>query len=209
MFIIFDSGRIRSYTLKEFREAQPLGATAKTASAELPREGYNIEEPASFARKPERRFSRQYREISKTLDQEEITPLMPAERIMSHPVVYLQQTNTLNDVIRMMANNRFRHIPIVDDNYQLMGIISDRQVFKALFSDEHTFNGTDLAAEHMVKKVVSARPKTSVLEIAYVMFELNVGSMPIVADDGHILGIVTRSDIGRAFLMTAHLDISL
>lgn len=207
MFFIVDSGSIKNYTLKEFKQTQPLHATRESAAADSATDGLDVMQPGVGKSKAGRRFSRQYQAVEKAEDQDDDTPLMPVERIMSHPVVFLEDTRTMQDAIRVITDSRFRHLPIVDHTLKLQGVISDRHILKALTSYQSTTYLNASVKDYMVSKILTARPKTSVLEVAYIMFELNIGSMPIIDEDNHILGIVTRSDIGRAFVMISHLDI--
>jgi CBS domain-containing protein len=52
-----------------------------------------------------------------------------------------------------------------------------------------------LAREIMTTDVVTARPDTDIGEIARLMVERRISALPIVVDDGHIVGIVTESDL--------------
>ncbi len=51
------------------------------------------------------------------------------------------------------------------------------------------------AQEIMTRKVATARPETSVREIAGLMMEKNISGVPVVNDDGAIVGIVSEGDL--------------
>lgn len=54
------------------------------------------------------------------------------------------------------------------------------------------------AKEIMVKPIVTASPKTIVLEVAQKMLQQGVGSVPVVDDTGQLLGIITQGDFCRS-----------
>lgn len=59
---------------------------------------------------------------------------LPVADIMSSPVRTTSPDATLNDVMKLMTDNRFRHLPVVDDG-ALVGILSIGDVVKARLSE--------------------------------------------------------------------------
>ena len=57
---------------------------------------------------------------------------MLVERIMTSPVETLHVNDTIHEAMNMMSRLSIRHIPIVDDDDNLAGIISDKDVNLAL-----------------------------------------------------------------------------
>lgn len=53
---------------------------------------------------------------------------MLVERIMTSPVRTLTPEHTIEDALNMMSAYSFRHIPLVDDEENLVGIVSDRDI---------------------------------------------------------------------------------
>ena len=51
------------------------------------------------------------------------------------------------------------------------------------------------ASDLMVKNVITVTPDTSVAEIARVLTTYRLGSVPVVDDGGHVIGIVSESDL--------------
>jgi CBS domain-containing protein len=55
----------------------------------------------------------------------------------------------------------------------------------------------------MVRKVITGRPDMSCKEAAAVMMKEHVGALPVVAENGQIQGIVTRTDLIRTYAPAA------
>ena len=87
-----------------------------------------------------------------------------------------------------------RHLPVVDGDGRLMGILSNRDVYKAMGET----NGKWIpVTEIMSDEVLSVRPATRAYEAAALMLDRKIGSLPIVDDDARIIGIVTETDFLR------------
>jgi CBS domain-containing protein len=56
---------------------------------------------------------------------------MPVERIMTHDVVTCSTTDTVEDLMSVMTNHRIRHVPVLDDDGRLTGIVSIGDVVKS------------------------------------------------------------------------------
>ena len=136
-----------------------------------------------------------------------------ASELMSRNVSVTQADRSLDSVWKIMDQSRIRHLPVMDSANQLIGIISDRDILKfssgfiskGLKSTKNIF--ATKVADIMNSRVLVATPETEVREVARCMFQERVGCMPIVNQDGLLLGIMTRSDILRALVVQAPLEI--
>jgi CBS domain-containing protein len=132
-----------------------------------------------------------------------------AEQIMTAPVVTLPPEATLDDAWKLVVQRGLRHIPIVDAGGKLAGIISDRDLLRHRSdqSDGKDAPSTTTLSEHAAAPVLSASPNTAIRDIARVMFEERVGSMPIVNEAQILVGILTRSDILRTVVNRAPISL--
>ena len=62
-------------------------------------------------------------------------------------------------------------------------------------------------ASIMKTNVLTARPATEIRSVANVMFKQRIGAMPIVDEGGKLVGILTRSDILKAVINRAPLEL--
>lgn len=141
-------------------------------------------------------------------------PAILASQIMASPVVTLPPEATLSDAWELIRTKRFRHIPVVSSKNKLVGIISDRDLLleAGIAGDTVPPQGHAVPVHTTIqglirRKVLTASPDTSIREIARILLEERIGSMPIVGNKGVLVGIITRSDILRTIINNAPLDL--
>lgn len=71
----------------------------------------------------------------------------PVEEIMSQSVVCVQPSHTINECMALMTEKRIRHLPVMNEGQQLLGVISIGDVIKAVIA-EHELTIHDL--EHYI-----------------------------------------------------------
>lgn len=138
--------------------------------------------------------------------------VLVAGKIMTSPVVTLQLNHTLQDALNCFKDNHFQHIPVMDHNAQLAGIISERDLFRVLsgmsvtYQQKEVFSLTDRVQELMISDVLTADVNTDVRHIAHTFIEKGIGSMPIM-NGAQLQGIITNSDLLNAVMSHYSLEI--
>ena len=120
---------------------------------------------------------------------------------MSRDVVTLNQNDKLLVADDVMKLGRIRHIPIVDDDDSLVGIVSQRDLFlsglvKALgygSVDQRRALDSVLIKESMKSDVVQVAPSTPLCDAARTMMEKKIGCV-VAVENGKIAGILTEGD---------------
>ena len=128
-----------------------------------------------------------------------------ARDIMSQPVITLFDNNSVDDAQKLFKGKRFRHIPVVNRENNLVGIISDRDILKIEIEMGHGYRQTQLK-EIMKHKVLTANNDADIRDIARVMLDEKIGSM-VITGAGKVTGIITRTDILRAVVHHAPLEL--
>ncbi|MGM0843905.1 MAG: acetoin utilization AcuB family protein [Bacillota bacterium] len=124
---------------------------------------------------------------------------MIVEEIMITKVETLRADDTIEQAIKTMRDKQIRHIPIVDDNTAVIGIVSDRDVKDGTPS---IFQKDEAAAEElqnplkliMKTDVITGHPLDFVEEAAALFYEHQIGCLPIVKEN-KLIGIVTETDL--------------
>lgn len=128
--------------------------------------------------------------------------------IMSGRVAVLSFDDTLLTVQGIFASVRFRHLPIVDDSGNIIGIISDRDLLRMVSPFYGTVNEQTRDIEIMNRKVgmVMTRNPTcvdvnvTILDAVRLMNAKNISCLPILeVGTRRLLGIVTWKDVVRVF----------
>ena len=112
--------------------------------------------------------------------------------VMTRKVVTIGPETACDKARRLMEEHRIRHLPVVAGG-RLLGMVSDRDVRSAAAQAPST-----LAEKIMTPDPVTITPETRVEHAARLMLDGRFGSLPVV--DGHLVGIVTYTDLLRAFV---------
>jgi len=114
----------------------------------------------------------------------------PIEQYMSTELRTLTPEATLGDAFDCLAENRVRHLPIVDDG-KLVGLLSDRDLRLA----RGRGTGADeKLASLMTTMILTVRPDALMTHAARMMLEHKVSCLPVELD-GALRGIVTSTDV--------------
>ena len=124
--------------------------------------------------------------------------------LMTTSVITMERNESLRTVDDVMRLGRIRHMPIVDDDGTLAGVVSQRDLFhsgllRALGFGSHAREqalDTLVVKEAMKTDVVTTTPDTTLAEAAKVMFERKIGCL-VVLDAGKMAGILTEADFVR------------
>jgi CBS domain-containing protein len=106
----------------------------------------------------------------------------------------------------MMRTRRIRHLPVVDGDAGLIGIVTDRDLGQVVFDPVIRARAGRLAdavktitvADVMTRAVLTVQPETPLGDAARVMQEQKVGALPVVSG-GRIVGILSELDVLKAF----------
>jgi len=109
-------------------------------------------------------------------------------------------------VVDMMRKRKIRHLPVVDREGNLVGIVTDRNLRQVVFDpaiqdrlgDLATALNTLTVRDVMTWGVVTVRPEAQIREAARIMRERKVGALPVV-DGERVVGMLTETDVLRAF----------
>ena len=119
--------------------------------------------------------------------------------LMTRSLVCLSLEHTVGQARFKMKLGGLRHLPIVDDQQRLLGIVSDRDLLGAVNRPEDTPIGDVMSSD--VRTVFEDTPAR---EAAAVMVQLKIGSLPVLDADRKLVGVVTETD----FLVVAHQALS-
>jgi len=129
-----------------------------------------------------------------------------AQDIMTENPRTIGMNDSVADAIEALQSMDVRHLPVVDDQGELVGMLSDRD----LGSWARQFSEGELARRSIValsavpvgnmmsRDVASVSIDADVGEIVEAMLERNVGAVPVVDGEGQPVGIVSYVDLLRA-----------
>jgi CBS domain-containing membrane protein len=124
--------------------------------------------------------------------------------LMTDKVVAAQRDDSLESLHELMQDRGFRHIPVVDPEGILLGLVSHRDLLRhALIeqSDVPRYVEREVlrqltAVDVMTETVETADPDMDIRLAAQTMFENKYGCLPVVEGE-RLLGILTEADFVR------------
>jgi CBS domain-containing protein len=112
-------------------------------------------------------------------------------------VVTITPGATIQQAMRALANENIGALVVVGDDRKPLGIISERDIIRALASDRSVFE--QRVEDVMTAEVFSGSPGDDVESVLHTMTEGHFRHLPIV-DGGELAGLVTTGDLVRAQL---------
>jgi CBS domain-containing membrane protein len=121
--------------------------------------------------------------------------------VMIAEVTTLQRNDKLTLADDIMRLGRIRHLPVVDENGQLAGIVTQRDLFRGALAKaigygeraQRQLMDTLVVKEVMTSDVITTSPDTPLAEAAQVLVERKIGCLPVL-EAGRLVGIITEGD---------------
>jgi CBS domain-containing protein len=136
--------------------------------------------------------------------------------VMTTPVVAAREATPFKELARIMTERQVSAMPVLDTADRLVGVVSEADLLpKEEHRDDRSgrwglrFGGDhasrvkaagDTAGQLMTRHAVVTRPDVTLVEVAKLMARRQVKRLPVVDDDGGMIGIVSRADLLKAFL---------
>ena len=129
---------------------------------------------------------------------------MQIKNLMSEDLITIDKDQNLSDALKLLRKHNVSRLPVTN-NKELVGIISERDIADKLGSSKYeSMPASRLHISSVMVKNVFTVPETMQLdEVARLMLENGIGSVPVMNEDG-MVGIVSKADfvtlaVGIAF----------
>jgi tRNA nucleotidyltransferase (CCA-adding enzyme) len=122
--------------------------------------------------------------------EEHARPAVTVRQIMSFGAQRVRPATTVAEAADRMQRYGHEGFPVVEEG-RVVGILSRREIDRAL----RLGLGNAPIALYMTKGQIQVHPDDAVETLKHVMIEYGVGQVPVVSEQGDVLGIVTRTDL--------------
>lgn len=138
-----------------------------------------------------------------------------AREIMTRDVITVKEDTDIHEAGKMLIKHRISGMPVVNGEGRVAGIVTEADLLKiAGIPRGHVFN--DVVMRYILHKpvpghgtgkkvkdvmtthVITVHPETTVKETATILDRKRIKRVPVVDEDGRLVGIVSRGDILRA-----------
>lgn len=121
--------------------------------------------------------------------------------LMSREVKTLERNDSLAIADRVMQLERIRHMPVLDEDGLVVGVVSQRDLFRGALANalgygkhaQQKILDTLLVKDVISSDLVTTRPDAPLAEAARIMVERKVGCLPVL-DGDKLVGILTEGD---------------
>lgn len=137
--------------------------------------------------------------------------MITVNEIMSENVITLKASDSVSSARELMRKEDIRHLPVVDDNNFPVGIVTQRDIFRAqdseLNGDNHIIDDEQILLEQIMSRKISYAQPGEPLRSAGLKLQKNkYGCLPVM-DNDKLVGIITDFDfVGVAINLIEQID---
>ncbi len=145
---------------------------------------------------------------------------MKAQDIMKKEVITVKEYDKLEDVAKVLLDNKISGVPVISDDLRVMGIITEGDLIYqgkkvhvpafieilggVFYYEDPRKIEKDLrkmvavrVSEVMSTKIITVEEDTPIEDIATLMIEKGINRVPVVGGNGKLVGIISRQDLIR------------
>jgi CBS domain-containing protein len=121
--------------------------------------------------------------------------------VMTKKIATVTPEDVIENIDDAMHRLRVRHLPVVDDQGKLVGLLSHPDLLHAassFLSDRETDRNSIIdkvpVGRIMQHEVLTVQPTDSLIEAGKLMWDAKIGCLPVVDPEGTLVGIITEAD---------------
>jgi acetoin utilization protein AcuB len=141
-----------------------------------------------------------YQKVKKVINEK--SKAIFAHEIMSTPIHTMHEGQTISEAIEFLKRYHIHHIPILNEENLLCGIVSDRDILTNQAQPNLELRFV------MSSEVLTAKEKTLIYDIARVMYTEKISCVPIINDSQQLVGMITKTDLLKMFMNSYHLNVA-
>lgn len=142
---------------------------------------------------------------------------MKAKNVMTTLVHTVKPDDKVGKAVYLICRHNIAGLPVVNDQNKVVGVVSEKDILKAMYPSYGEFYEDPISAmdfekmeenfkdvngllikDIMTSPPITAGPETPILKVGSLMILKRIRRVPIVDDEGKLLGIVSEGDVHRA-----------
>ncbi|MBL7065344.1 MAG: CBS domain-containing protein [Anaerolineae bacterium] len=132
--------------------------------------------------------------------------MLVQDRMTPDPITITTDTS-LKEALELVRSEPFRHLPVLDENGKLVGVVTEKSLVYASPTPATTLSVFEVdyilsrikIGQVMQGQVITVEPGLPIEEAARIMVDHRIGCLPVVEDD-KLVGIISDTDIFRVFV---------
>ena len=146
-----------------------------------------------------------YKGVEKAKEKKTIARPVTVEDWMTRRLVTFRPDQTMDQVLNLLLARNISGGPVVDENNNLVGVISEgdclKQVVKGKYNNVPTLSG--YVREYMATDVKSVSPDLNIFEVAQMFLNMRIRRFPVIKN-GKLVGQISQKDVMRAMIKLQH-----
>ena len=114
--------------------------------------------------------------------------------VMTRKVISLRANASIDEAFTLLLGHQISGLPVVDDEGRLVGVLSERDLLRMLY---HPDVKVQRALDYASLDVVTIRAGEQLSNVVEVFLSRPYRRVPVVDDDGKLVGVVSRRDVVR------------
>lgn len=127
---------------------------------------------------------------------------------MTAPAMTVTADMSFQEALKLIRDHKFRRIPVVDNDGKLVGIVSERDLLHASPSPATSLSVWEVnyllwklkISDIMTHHVITISQDAPIEDAALLMVNRKIGGLPVVDNAGNVVGVITETDIFKAFV---------
>lgn len=128
--------------------------------------------------------------------------MMPSKRLMKSHIIRIAPEDSMLDAYKLMFDKKIRHLPVFDKHQKLVGILSERDVERAMIVDkkspvsqELSLNSEKLVKDFMSYPVFSVHEQSPIIAVIDTIISKKVSAVMVESTSGEWTGIISTDDL--------------
>jgi len=121
---------------------------------------------------------------------------MKVRDLMIPDPIAITANASISDAIELMKANHIRHLPVVSRGKKLEGLVTLADLKQGLIPS--MLGDVDLK-DLMIKEPITLAPEDDIETAAQIIYKNKIGGLPVIKN-GRLVGIITETDMLRAFI---------
>ncbi len=142
-----------------------------------------------------------YRGVEQVKPKKTIVRPVTVEDWMTRRLVTFRPDQTMDQVLDLLLARKISGGPVIDENDNLVGIISEgdclKQVVRGKYNNVPTLSGH--VKDYMATEVKFVSPDLNIFELAQMFLSMRIRRFPVI-NDGKLVGQISQKDVMRAVI---------
>lgn len=125
---------------------------------------------------------------------------------MTRDLIRATEDMTIEEALKVLINHKVTGLPVVDSKGKMKGVISEYDILTQISGS--TKKHAEIFQEQITysKKIDSITEDTPLSKIVSEFIDTKYRRLPVVDDNGNLVGIITRRDLMRIYYYRARLE---